>query len=173
MRPEQGEQRAPTLLYYYPHRYLRDVVFDQTDKFRSLCNRGPQATEAALRRTFAELQNDPENALRGKDIALDDNDFSTSLSHLEGDVPLLLIKFPQPEQAPEVFYVGVTMQGDPRYFTLELQKPMLFKKGPKVYRYRIGEWTREGHHSLFHDLIEPRPGYFAGAVNNLLKLKRE
>jgi|SRR3989338_9065848 len=166
--PEELQPKT-TLLYYYPHRYLRDIVFRDTDVFLEKAGAGPRDFEAALRQTFTKFQNDGNNNLEGKDVQLAEDDFSTSLSTIRGNLPLLLIKFPQPTDTAEVFYVGVTLDRNPRYFTLELHKPVLLdESSPRADQYKFCEWKSDGTHHLYHDLSEPRPGYLAGAVEALL-----
>jgi hypothetical protein len=165
-----------TLLYYYAHVYLPEIVFNHTDLFLGNAAKGPSSLKPLLHQTFNTVKNNPQLELAEKDITLSEADFDLSISALDNNTKLLLIKFPQPKNTAEVFYVGVYLDKEPKYFTLELHIPeeIELQIDPNMTnKYLFGQWVKAEnkfqHRLLSPDFSEPRPGYLANAVNEYLK----
>lgn len=159
----------PTLLYYFAHQYLRDLVQDYFAFFDSVVRLGSQSFEKAVRQTFEILKN---YDLSETDISLESKDFSTSMATLgEKKIPLLVIKLPEPRNTTEASYVGIALGRPIRYFTLELHVPNEVEKqiNPNAEtKFILGEWTKKEHKLLNQSWPESDSTKFSGAIEKIL-----
>jgi len=159
----------PTLLYYFTHQYLRDIVQDHFAFFDAVVRLGSQSLEKAVRQTFEILKN---YDLSETDISLEDKDFSTSMATLgEKKIPLLVIKLPNPRNTTEASHIGVLLGKPIRYFTLELHVPNEIEKqiNPNAEtKYILAEWTKKEHKLLNQSWPEPDSAKFSGAIEKIL-----
>lgn len=162
-------ERKPTLLYYFTHQYLRNLVQNNFAFFDSVVRQGPQVFEKAIRQTFETLK---RYDLEETDINLAENDFTLSLATLgQNKVPLLVIKLPKPRHTTEASHVGIVLGRPVRYFTLELHIPIELEKqiNPEMQtKYFLCEWKENVHHLLNKSFLEPDPTKFSGAIEAIL-----
>ena len=168
----------PTLLYYYAHVYLPMVVFQHTQDFLLRVQRGPDVFKETLKKTFIEIKNDTNNNLNEKDLELIDDDLKPSITKLDNGLALLVINFPAPRHTAEVFFVGITLEPQPKYFTLELHRPVEFtESGMEDHapdKYYLCIWASGKHFLLNKDVVtEPKAELFVAAVNKYLSPIRE
>lgn len=159
----------PTLLYYFSHRALRDFVQDNFVFFDSVVRLGPQIFEKTLRQSFETMK---RFNLAEVDITATETDFTTSIARInENKDSLLLIKLPEPRNTTEVSFIGITLAGNVRYFTLELHIPNDLEKqvNPDAQtKYVLGEWVKKEHRLLNQSLSEPDPAKLSGAIEKVL-----
>jgi hypothetical protein len=159
----------PTLLYYFTHQYLRDVVQEHYAFFDSVVRLGGKLLEKVIRQTFEALKN---YDLSETDVALEDNDFSTSMAFLsQKKIPLLVIKLPKPRNTAEASYVGIVHSRPIRFFTLELHAPNEMEKqiNPNAEtKYLLAEWSKKEHKLLNQSWPEPDSAKFSGAIEKIL-----
>lgn len=159
----------PTLLYYFTHQYLRDIVQEHFAFFNSVVGLGGQMLEKVVRQTFEALKN---YDLSETGVTLEDNDFSTSMVTLDAKkIPLLVIKLPEPRNTAEASYIGIVLGRPVRFFTLELHVPNEAEKqiNPNAEtKYHLCEWAKKEHRLLNQSWTEPDSAKFSGAIEIIL-----
>jgi len=163
-------ETKPTLHYYFAHQYLRDLAQGNFAFLEAVIKQGPQTFETILKRTFENLK---RYDLLETDLNISENDFSTSVATLgEQKTPFLLVKMPDPRHTAEASYIGFTLMGPLRYFTVELHVPDEAEKqiNPEAStKYLLGEWDQKQHKLLSESWPVSDPAKFSGAIEKLLK----
>jgi len=162
--------RKPNLLYYYAHIFLRNAVLKQWQAISTEIQAGPGVFEKGLKENFERLKEDPQDKFTQKDVTLEESDFSTTLSEVGlNKTLLLLVKFPTPRELTEVFYVGITLEQNPKYFTLELHRPTEEEKQMFPDRtndtYKFCMWRTPEEHLNYGNLSEPTAQAFAKRID--------
>jgi hypothetical protein len=163
-------ENKPTLLYYFTHQFLRDLVQNKYAFFDAVVRLGGNTFSSVLRQTFETLK---RYDLAETDVSLTDADFMTTMASLgENKIPMLVIKLPQPRNTTEASHIAVVLGSMPvRYFTLELHIPNETEKqiNPNAEsHYILCEWVNKEHRVLNKRWPEADAAKFSGAIETVL-----
>ncbi|MCX7928762.1 MAG: hypothetical protein N2558_03720 [Patescibacteria group bacterium] len=160
----------PTLLYYFTHQYLRDIVQDYFAFFDSVVRLGDAILKKTLKQTFEALKN---YNLSETDVLVEEDDFSSFMAAIGvNKAPLLVIKLPKPRNTTEASHVAIFLGVRPvRFFTFELHVPNEIEKqiNPNAQtKYLLAEWIKKEHKLLNFSYNEPDSNEFAKAIASIL-----
>lgn len=163
----------PTLLYFFPHVYLKDAIFNLWPTFSKTISEGPSALKKNLINGFEQLKADPQDMISKKDVVLDSEAFDSQMADLGEGKELLIIKFPTPQETTEVSFVAILMSaGQPRYFTFELHRPNEMERQMfperKNDRYEVCEWLTNGSHNLTTGTDDASLDAFVGEIKKVV-----
>jgi len=168
----------PSLLYFFPHVFLKDAILNQWDSFGKIVSQGPTTLKDNLVKEFNRLKEDPQEDLSKKDITLSPTDFDPILMKLNQDTDAIVVKFPTPTETTEVTHIAIILPKQPtdtpRYFTLELHRPndmekQLFPEKTSD-RYEVCEWSKDNKHTLHKSIENPDHTVFIEEINKIVNV---
>lgn len=133
-------KRKISIHYYLTHMEIRNLVFEEWDKFNELLSEGPDALKDYFCLLWNKLKKKYENRydLDVIDInkEIKKTDFGISYSVLEKEMKSFNFIMPKPlTDYGQAVYVSVVLTSKiPRYFTLE------YSKSDNKDVYVVGEW---------------------------------
>lgn len=165
-----------SLLYFFPHVFLKDAILNQWDYFYKIISQGPTNLKMTLTTQFNQLKEDPKDILSNKDVILNSTDFDPILVNLNQETDAIIIKFPIPKETTEVAYIAIVLTKQqevlPRYFTLELHRPNDIEKQLFPERtsdkYEVCEWDKDNKHHLYGSIENPDPTLFAEELKKII-----
>lgn len=163
MNEDKKSQKSMTLHYAFAHMILRDIVINQSDNFKKVFDQGPESLKGYLVYLWNEIKNtNPQ--LRNQEQVINEDSFDVSLSEVKTDQKLLNIVMPKIKEAPEAIIVSVLFAEELRYFTLEYENNAYTGES-----FMVCEWQRGGKHKNYGKVNNPRPGVFAGKIEEIIK----
>lgn len=105
------------------HLSIKDGVFNNWPAFSQDFKSGSGMLEHSLKNNFARLKADPKNILQKKDVVLQEDDLKVIISEVGSTkIKLYTFKCPQPLEVGNDFFIAITLQEKPQFFSLELDK---------------------------------------------------
>lgn len=166
-------KRKVSIHYFLAHMDIRNLVFEDYDKFNQLLNDGPDA----LKEYFYLLWNNKRKDFQDRydldvidyDKEISKDDFGISYSILDNGQKVFNFLMPKPlTDYGQAIYISIVITSRiPRFFTLEFTN----KNGTSAYL--VGEWqidfdNNDYMHKNYGTIDEPEIGKFLGKINDVI-----
>jgi len=154
-----------TLLHFFVHKLLKRGVLENWQAFGKDFMAGPDMVEHSFKYNFSRLKKDPRDILTNKNVALGGEDFRATESEVgPNNTKLCVVKLPDPSTAGEAAFVGVTLQQQPQFFTMELQKS---KESETIFE--LNQWKDTNTATKFGQMASPNSDEFVSKIDALLR----
>lgn len=160
----QDKTKAPTLLYFFEHIFLRDTLFGSPE-FLTRLKENPDNFSKGLIANFNRIRENPNNGLMEKGVTLKDGDFNLEIVDLDSGDKVVVIKCPTPRKPPEAGFIGIVMGDIPRYFISEYEAhdemKQLYPDKEWKAEYILCEWENKKHKN-YGKISDNKEGFVEG-----------